>query len=278
MRVRGSIKSALLFVCAFIAAATSVAAQDSSHIDVNNLFPSLGALVIWVEPNDAGVPPGILAILPGALIHDRVLVTCGHCTRAAEPGIPPFIKRYVTFNLHVLDDRSTWIPVEDQAWHPSTFPCGPDNACHWPEEPFPDPGLSDVGLVLLSQPVKSVKPAKLPQRGTLDRGHAETQEQVVVTYTNPEGIRRYRVVAPSEVWDDRWIQGSAGEACTLTSGSIRFFGPLGESGNQRRTALATLSGFAGKNCATGRSGFARLDNDDVLSWIDQQIKQWLAGQ
>jgi hypothetical protein len=86
--------------------------------------------VIWVEPNDAGVPPGVLAVLPGVPIHERVFLTCGHCTRASEPGISPFITPYVTFNLHVLDDRSTWIRVAAQAWHPSTLPCGPDNACH----------------------------------------------------------------------------------------------------------------------------------------------------
>jgi hypothetical protein len=83
---------------------------------------SSGALVIWVEPNNAGVPPGILAVVTGSLIHERVFLTCGHCTRESEPGIPPFIKPYVTFSLHVMDDPSTWIPVAAQAWHPSTLP------------------------------------------------------------------------------------------------------------------------------------------------------------
>ena len=257
------------------ASTISLAADDPTHIDVNNLFPSVGALVIWVEPNSAGVPPGILANLPGVLIHERVFLTCGHCTRASEPGIPPFIKVYVTFNLHVLDDRSAWIPVVGEAWHPSTAPCGPDNACHWPDGPFPDPGLSDVGLVLLAEPVKSIKPAKLPQPGALDRGRANDQEEFVVTYRAADGIRRYRAVSRADVFDDRWIQGGTGEACSTNSGSIRFFGPIAESGNKRRTAIGTLSGFDGTNCATGRSGFARLDNEDVQSWINQQINQWL---
>ena len=54
-------KSALLFICAGIAAwNAATAADDPQRIDVNNprridvdnLFPATGALVIWVEPNN----------------------------------------------------------------------------------------------------------------------------------------------------------------------------------------------------------------------------------
>jgi hypothetical protein len=277
MKVRSSTECVPLLACAAaLAFAFAAAAADPPHIDVNNLFSSAGALVIWVEPNSAGVPPGILGIIPGVLIHEQVFLTCGHCTRASEPGIPPFIKVYVSFSPHLADDPSTWIPVAQQAWHPSTLPCGPDNACHWPDEPFPRPGLSDVGLVLLAQPVQFVKPANLPRPGAINRERRDQQEQFLVGFQN--GIRHYRAVSPAEPFDDRWIQGDAGEICIGDSGSIRFFGPLGESGDKRRTAIGTGSGFAGQNCATGRSGFARLDNEDVLSWIDQQIQQWLAAK
>jgi hypothetical protein len=105
----------LLFTAlALGAGALSVLAEDPRRIDVNNLFPSTGAYVIWVDPNNAGVPPGILALGTGTLIHERVFLTCGHCTRASEPGIPPFIRVFVTFNLHVSDDPSAWIPVVAQ--------------------------------------------------------------------------------------------------------------------------------------------------------------------
>src|SRR5262249_33282659 len=116
MKRRALNQFALLCVFVSVAAASAAGADDVPRIDVNNLFPGVGALVIWAEPNSAGVPPGVLAALPGVLIHERVFLTCGHCTRASEPGIPPFIKPYVTFSLHLMDDPSTWIPVAAQAW------------------------------------------------------------------------------------------------------------------------------------------------------------------
>jgi len=262
--------------------AVSVLAEDPRRIDVNNLFPSTGAYVIWVDPNNAGVPEGILVLGTGTLIHERVFLTCGHCTRASEPGIPPFIRVFVTFNLHVMDDPSAWIPVVAQSWHPSTLPCGPDNACHWPDEPFPRPGLSDVGLMFLAEPVNFVKPTKLPEPGMLERGRAEKQDQFLVGYLFPEGIRRYRVVSPAEVFDDRSAQGAPGEVCPsvagFASGSMRFLGPLGNSGGKRRTVITSSSGFKGNDCTTGRSGLARIDNEDVQSWIAQQIQHFLASQ
>jgi hypothetical protein len=125
--------------------------------------------------------------------------------------------------------------------------------------------LSDVGLVLLAQPVEFVKAAKLPQIGALSRDNQNDQSQFLVGYRVPEGVRTYRAVSRAEVFDDRWIRGGAGEGCDSVSGSIRFFGPIAESGEKRRTAVGTRSGFEGTDCATGRSGFARLDNPDVLS-------------
>jgi hypothetical protein len=73
--------------------------------------------------------------------------------------------------------------------------------------------LSDVGLVLLAKPVKSVKPVQLPQPGALERGRGGTEDQALVGYLYPEGIRRYRITSPATIFDDRWVQGGAGEAC-----------------------------------------------------------------
>jgi hypothetical protein len=98
---------ALIIALALGAGATTISAQAVRHIDVENLFPSVGSAIIWVEPNDAGVPPGVLAAGSGVLIGGRVFLTAAHVTRPSEDGIPPFIHVYVTFNLHVFDDRST---------------------------------------------------------------------------------------------------------------------------------------------------------------------------
>jgi hypothetical protein len=57
----------------------SIDLQSLQMIDFFNLFPNVGALVVWVEPNDAGVPEGLLTRCTGTLIDERVLLTAGHC-------------------------------------------------------------------------------------------------------------------------------------------------------------------------------------------------------
>lgn len=264
-------------------------AQDPPHIDVQNLFPNVGAVIVWAEPNNAGVPPGVLGACSGTLIDDRIFLTAAHCTRPSEGGLPPFIRVFVTFNLHVFDDRSTWIRVIAQAWHPSTLPC-PNQACNWP--PPPTPHYSDVGLMLLATPVKFVKPAKLAPVGLLDRDRGDRGNQIIVGYgflnSTPEGkrpplsqwdgIRHYRVIAPEQPFDDRQAIGGLGENCFIDSGGPTFRGPVGESGEKRRAIVATTSGwFEGNTCATGRSVVSRIDNEEVQSWIARQIEHFLAS-
>jgi hypothetical protein len=70
----------------------SIDLQSLRMIDFFNLFPNVGALVVWVEPNDAGVPEGLLTRCTGTLIDERVLLTAGHCVAWAAGGLPPFIK------------------------------------------------------------------------------------------------------------------------------------------------------------------------------------------
>ena len=121
----------IMAVLALEASVGSLCAEDLRHIDVHNLFPNVGLSVVWADANNAGVPPGVLGACSGTLIQERVFLTAGHCTRISEGGIPPFIRVFVTFNLHVFDDRSTRNPVIAQAWHPSTLPC-PNNSLPGP--------------------------------------------------------------------------------------------------------------------------------------------------
>jgi len=259
----------------------TLSAQVVRHIDVENLFPSVGSAIVWVEPNNAGVPPGVLAAGSGVLIGDRVFLTAAHVTRPSEDGIPPFIHVYVTFNLHVFDDRSTWIPVVAQAWHPSTPPCH-NNVCNWDFPPL-SMSFSDVGLMLLESPPKGIKPVKLAHAGSFETGRGDSQDQIIVGYGFPDhaqpwsqwpGVRHYVVVSPEQVWDDRRTTGGSGQICLGDSGGPTFFGPIGDSGNKRREVAAVTSATVG-DCSTG-SIFARVDNADVPAWIDQQVQQWAA--
>jgi hypothetical protein len=106
----------------------SGASQDDSNglhtvriVDVLNLFSNVGALIYFVEPNDLGIPTGIVTSCTGTLIHERVLLVAGHCTAPTAGGLLPFIKAFVTLSPTALD-RSTWRPVSHLAFHPSTPP------------------------------------------------------------------------------------------------------------------------------------------------------------
>ena len=59
-------------------------------VDFFNLFPNVGAFLVWGEPNDAGVPEGLLTRCTGTLIDERVLLTAGHCVAwSDEVALPP---------------------------------------------------------------------------------------------------------------------------------------------------------------------------------------------
>ncbi|MBV9491859.1 MAG: hypothetical protein JO069_19360 [Verrucomicrobia bacterium] len=280
-----------MFALALGLTAVSAAQDDPRKIDVYNLFPNVGTMIVEAEPNDAGVPSGILGDCPATLIHERVLLTAGHCTRRSEFGTLPFIHVYFSFSLHAFDDRSTWIPVEAQAWHPSTLPCfaSPSGCSGDP----PVPGFSDVGLLLLPEdlpgPVKHLRPDLLASPGTLDLPWVQKQEQVIVGYgfrnsapgggpppwSQWDGIRRYRLKMLDYVIDDRWAQWVyPTDTCFADSGGPVFLGPLGDSDREQRYIVAVTSGFKGSTCPNAAIN-ARVDNEDVQRWIAQQIREWL---
>ena len=98
-------------IIAAVTLGTILYAQDSRHIDVKNLFPNVGTMIVWADPNDAGVPAGILGACSGTLIHEQIFLTAGHCTRGNSDGdLPPFIHFFVTFNLQCLTTRPPGSP------------------------------------------------------------------------------------------------------------------------------------------------------------------------
>src|SRR5262245_36572362 len=54
--------------------------------DVLNIFSNVGALIYFVEPNDFGIPPGVITNCTGTLIHGQVLLVAGHCTAPTAGG------------------------------------------------------------------------------------------------------------------------------------------------------------------------------------------------
>ena len=98
-------------------------ASPPAVIDRFNLFPHVGALLIAVVPNDVGIPEGLVAFCSGALIHERVFLTAGHCT---GPGsfapVPPFIQWYSSVSAPMPSTSRlggpSWIRSHTRPFHP----------------------------------------------------------------------------------------------------------------------------------------------------------------
>ena len=248
-------------------------------VDVFNLFPNVGSLIYLVEPNDVGLPPGIISHCTGTLIHERVFLVAGHCTAATGGMLLPFIKAFVTFSPNALD-RSTWRAVSDLAWHPSIPPCPPPDFCTFQGL---DPGILDVGLVFLSQPVRHIAPARLARPGTLERPDAVGKLMVVAGYgflnslpgggrpprTDWDGLRRIKASRLQRVVDDTWASWSLpGIVCYGDSGAPTFFNdnPLAGWSHARIVAVASDGG----DCFD-RDDRARVDTVAAQDWIRETI-------
>ena len=246
-------------------------------VDAFNLFPNVGALIYFVEPNDAGLPPGILTHCTGTLIHQRVFLLAGHCTAPAAGGLPPFIKAFVTFSPNALD-RSTWLPVSELAWHPSLPPCPPPDFCTFQGL---DPGILDVGLVFLSRPVRQIAPARLAKPGTLETAGAAGKLMIVAGYghldslpgggappdSEWDGLRRIKISRLQTVVDNEWATWSVpGIVCYGDSGAPTFF-------RARVVAVASDGGDCYEHDYR-----ARVDTTAAQDWIDQTIADVLGRQ
>ena len=192
-------------------------------VDVLNLFPNVGALIYFVEPNDFGLPPGIITHCSGALIHERVFLLAGHCTAPTAGGLLPFIKAFVTFSPNALD-RSTWLPVSNFAFHPSLPPCPPPEVCTFQGL---DPGILDVGLVFLSRPVRHIAPARLAKPGTLEicRGRGQSDDRCRL---RPSRLAPWRWLSPG--FRVGWT--SADQDLEVADGRRQRMGELVSPGNR----------------------------------------------
>lgn len=252
-------------------------------VDVWNLFSNVGTLIYFVEPNDFGLPLGIISHCTGTLIHERILLVAGHCTSQTQPGLPPFVKAFVTLSPNALD-RSSWRAVTDLRFHPSFAFCRL-NDC--PYEPL-KAGALDIGLAVLEQPVRDVTPARLARPGMLEHPGAVGELMVVAGYgflnslpggvppptSEWDGLRRIKVSRLQRVVDDEWASWSLpGIVCYGDSGAPTFFqdNPLGGWSHARVVAVASDGGF---ECFT-RDDRARVDSVAAQEWIRQTIAEVL---
>lgn len=250
-------------------------------VDFFNLFPNVGAFLVWAEPNDAGFPEGLLGRCTATLVHERALLTAGHCTAPAATGGLPFIKFYVTFSPNALD-RSSWRPVSGQVAHPSLPPCPPPDLCTFRGL---DPGILDIGLVFLSEPVRHIPLSTLARPNTLETNRAERALMLVPGYgdldsvpgggpqplSKWDGWRRIKISKLSRIVDNEWASWSLpGVVCFGDSGApTLIYDPSTRRQDDHVVAVASDGG----DVCFSRDDRARVDTDAARDWVRRTIAQ-----
>ena len=188
----------LIAIGGFLAMPMTARAEDpfdinTLAIDDENRFSNVGAFIVAVV-DDSGNPVGRRAHCSGVLIDQRVFLTAGHCTGPGKFGIPPNVKLFVSFGVNALD-QSTWLAATRMTFpHPSLPPCpGPAGCDPTTSNVFHggDPGIQDIGLVFLEEPVHHIAPGRLAAPGFLEtRKGARKPADLVDTPTGLEVVAR----------------------------------------------------------------------------------------
>ena len=286
-RFRLSSTAALISVFAVTMLNRPTAALTGAEaIDSANAVPNVGVIMIWRDANNPlGLPGGLAAYVTGVLIHSQTILTAGHFTARVEGAsaagqLPPWNRIVASFAPNAFD-QSTWIELNRTLGtcvaHPSfPRPCTPQSC------PFNDidgqyePGISDVGLCFLDEPVLGIRPAKLANRA-LDRKHISGERMTIVGYgttapppggpadtSNYEGLRRWGTSTVDEVVDQNWVTFNRDPVtvCFGDSGAPTFF----------KGRVVAIASDGAADCASADVR-ARVDSKDVRNWIKSQIDQ-----
>lgn len=258
-------------------------------VDTENRYSNVGALMVW-RIDAKGNPVELRGFASGTLIRDRVMVTAGHFTAPASAlgTLPPSIRIFASFSPSDARDPETWIRVVGHATHPSMPHCPPPPRCDPTDEllvaPL-QPGIADVGLVLLARPPRGVAPARLAERGILER--LEGAQTTIVGYgtTSPgsreppidaaawDGRRRYRFSALRKVVDETWgLWSLPSYICHGDSGGAVFLDPPGRTDGEVLVASVSDGGL---DCRSHNNN-SRLDTRSIQDWIEHTVEQLLS--
>ena len=262
----------------------TAALTSAESLDSANAHPNVGVIMVWRDANNPlGLPGGLATYVTGVLIHPQAILTAGHFTARIEGvsaggQLPPWNRMVASFAPNAFDE-STWIELNRGLGtcvaHPSfPRPCTPQSC------PFNDidgqyePGISDVGLCFLDEPVLDIRPAKLANR-RLDREGIAGTRMTIVGYgtttpppggpgdtSNYEGLRRWGPSTVDQVVDQNWVTFNRDPVtvCFGDSGAPTFF----------KGRVVAIASDGAADCASADVR-ARVDSKEVRTWIKSQI-------
>jgi hypothetical protein len=258
-----------------------LALTSAKAVDEANAYRNVGSIMVWRDANNPlGLPGGLAGQVTAVLIHPQTLLTAGHFAARAERDLPPWVRVVVSFAPNALD-ASTWIDLNRALGtciaHPSfPRPCTPQSCPFDDTDGQYEPGISDVGLCFLDEPVLGIRPARLANR-SLDHKRVPGTKMTIVGYgtTAPapggpadtslyDGIRRWGRSSVDEVVDQNWVTFNRDPVgvCYGDSGAPTFF-------QDRVVAIASDGAL---DCVSADNR-ARVDSKEVRRWIKSQIDE-----
>jgi len=261
-----------------------LALTSAEAVDQSGAYSNVGSIMVWRDPNNPlGLPGGLAAHVTAVLVHPQTLLTAGHFAARAERELPPWVRVVVSFAPNALDS-STWIDLNRALGtclaHPSfPRPCTPQSCPFDDADGLYEPGISDVGLCFLDEPVLGIRPAKLANRSLDDDGIPGTRMTIVgygTTAPSPggvndtslyDGIRRWGTSTVDQVIDQNWVTFNRDPVgvCYGDSGAPTFF-------DGRVVAVASDGAL---DCVSADNR-ARVDSKEVRKWIKSQIDKRFA--